>query len=41
MARRKTPAALDAMRRVKAAFDPGGVLNPGKVIPPLGAQGPF
>ena len=41
MARRKTPAALDAMRRVKAAFDPGGVLNPGKVIPPRGAEGPF
>lgn len=27
------PAELDAMRRVKAAFDPRGLLNPGKVLP--------
>jgi len=22
------------MRRIKAAFDPAGILNPGKVLPP-------
>ncbi|MBN9241364.1 MAG: FAD-binding oxidoreductase [Mesorhizobium sp.] len=26
------PMAIDLMRRVKAAFDPAGVMNPGKVI---------
>lgn len=27
------PATLGLMRRIKAQFDPGGILNPGKVLP--------
>jgi FAD/FMN-containing dehydrogenase len=33
MARRKDPVALDLMRTIKQAIDPGNLMNPGKVIP--------
>ncbi|WP_323676441.1 FAD-binding oxidoreductase [Halorubellus sp. PRR65] len=31
--RERGPGAVDAMRRVKRALDPDGVLNPGKILP--------
>ncbi len=33
MARRKDPVAVDLMRVIKAAIDPAGLMNPGKIIP--------
>jgi glycolate oxidase len=30
---RHTPEAVALMKRIKAAFDPNGILNPGKVLP--------
>ncbi|WP_437671614.1 FAD-binding oxidoreductase [Sorangium sp. So ce131] len=34
------PAALALHHRIKDAFDPAGILNPGKVIAPRGGAGP-
>jgi FAD/FMN-containing dehydrogenase len=33
MARYKSALELELMRRLKATFDPAGIMNPGKVLP--------
>ena len=33
LARARDPIAIDLMRRIKAAIDPQGTMNPGKVVP--------
>jgi FAD/FMN-containing dehydrogenase len=30
----RSPEELELMRSIKLAFDPAGIMNPGKVIPP-------
>jgi len=33
------PVKLELMRRIKAAFDPCGILNPGKIFHPAPPEG--
>jgi FAD/FMN-containing dehydrogenase len=37
----RSPAEIDAMRSIKAAFDPLGVLNPGVIFPPETSGSPM
>jgi FAD/FMN-containing dehydrogenase len=39
-ARLADPARLNALRQLKAAFDPLGIMNPGKLVPPLPSGSP-
>jgi FAD/FMN-containing dehydrogenase len=34
----RTPIEMDLMRRIKTAFDPAGIMNPGKVVAIPGAD---
>jgi D-lactate dehydrogenase len=38
MARALDPATLETMHAIKRVFDPDGILNPGKLLPPTGGK---
>ena len=38
MGQQFTPGELDLLRRVRAAFDPQGILNPDKAVPLAGDE---